>query len=66
MNGIASYAQFRALLDNYNPEIGQTEDLTSQEWGEINTFLDTAMASSVMKEAFKYLHENGLLLRHYG
>ncbi|XP_041372098.1 poly(U)-specific endoribonuclease-like [Gigantopelta aegis] len=59
VDSITSYVQFKSLLDNYESTIGQAEDLTSQEWGEIDAFLDTVMASGVMQEAFKYLHENG-------
>jgi len=50
-----SYAKFIALLDNYNPVLGRREDNTPQEQAEQSSFLDTMIATPVMRKAWDFL-----------
>ncbi|XP_071106086.1 uridylate-specific endoribonuclease-like [Haliotis cracherodii] len=54
-----TFALLLPLLDNYNPNIGQSESLTSAQWAEINSFLDAVLATSVMQKAYNYLLNEG-------
>lgn len=53
-----TFQKFIALLDNYNYNIGQTEDLTSDEWAEIEDFLTEVIKTQVMQLAYGYLLNN--------
>ncbi|KAK6989699.1 poly(U)-specific endoribonuclease-A [Biomphalaria glabrata] len=50
-----TYKAFRALLDNYEMELGQEEVVTREELKENQDFLNAILATKVMKEAHKYL-----------
>lgn len=54
-----TFQKFIALLDNYNRNIGQTEELTPSEWTEIEDFLSTVLQTQVMKLTYDYLLNNG-------
>ncbi|XP_067667898.1 uridylate-specific endoribonuclease-like [Haliotis asinina] len=54
-----TFSRLIPLLDNYNPNIGESESLTSAQWAEINSFLDEVLATSVMQKAYNYLLNEG-------
>ncbi|KAK3598712.1 hypothetical protein CHS0354_003273 [Potamilus streckersoni] len=47
------------LLDNYNIVVGQAEQQTTAELAEVNDFVNTILATSVMTKTFTFLVENG-------
>ncbi|KAK6173058.1 hypothetical protein SNE40_016592 [Patella caerulea] len=55
----ATYRTFILLLDNYNINVGQADDISATEWDEIENFLDEILATSVMQKAFTFLHTYG-------
>ncbi|XP_059176687.1 poly(U)-specific endoribonuclease-A-like [Physella acuta] len=50
-----TYKAFRALLDNYEMELGKAEVVTMEERRENYEFLTAIMETKVMKETHKYL-----------
>ena len=50
-----TYKTFIALLDNYTPETGQAENLTTAERNEISAFLNAIMQTPPMQFCHKYL-----------
>ena len=50
---------FQALLDNYQLECGEAEVVTWEEKKENRDFIDAIMETKVMKEAHRYLVEQG-------
>lgn len=59
LNQTNTYYKFIALLNNYNPYIGQSEYISAEEQAEINSFLDAVMQTEVMSLAYDYLLTNG-------
>ncbi|CAL1546588.1 unnamed protein product [Lymnaea stagnalis] len=55
-----TYKTFRALLDNYEMELGQEEVVTREELRENHEFLSAIMDTNVMKEAHRYLVSKGV------
>ena len=49
-----------ALLDNYNPLVGNTEDANSKETQESWAFLQAISATGPFKELHKYLAKKGM------
>ncbi|KAJ8322047.1 hypothetical protein KUTeg_000518, partial [Tegillarca granosa] len=58
LNQTKTYYKFIALLNNYNPYIGQSEYISAEEQAEINSFLDAVMQTEVMSLAYDYLLTN--------
>ncbi|XP_029653889.2 poly(U)-specific endoribonuclease-C, partial [Octopus sinensis] len=56
---LSLYTAFRALLDNYEMQLGEAEFYTFEEKQETLHFIDTIMTTEVMKEAHKFLVEHG-------
>ncbi|XP_055327992.1 uridylate-specific endoribonuclease-like [Paramacrobiotus metropolitanus] len=56
-----TYKALIALFDNYNPVLGQAEEVTAQEKQEETAFLDAIMATPVMQKAFEYLSKKNLV-----
>lgn len=50
-----SFSAFLALLNNYNAQVGEKETFTAQNKAEIARFLDSVLATPVMKYCHKYL-----------
>ena len=59
LNSTPTFQKFIALLDNYNKNIGQTEELTPAELDEIENFLTTIIPIQVMQLAYGYLFDKG-------
>ncbi|KAK6179583.1 hypothetical protein SNE40_011907 [Patella caerulea] len=57
--GRKTYGAFRKLLDNYEMECDQQENITWEEKQENYDFLDAIMETDVMKEAHQYLVSEG-------
>mmetsp|Transcript_33066 Transcript_33066/g.46946 ORF Transcript_33066/g.46946 Transcript_33066/m.46946 type:complete len:482 (-) Transcript_33066:114-1559(-) len=53
-----TYRTFMALLDNYQSEVGISEEVTNCERVEIWTFLKTIMQTAPMQFCHKYCHAN--------
>lgn len=55
-----TYAALLAVLDNYNRMTGQTEDFSSQQLAEQETFLRETMSNTELgRELFAFLHTKG-------
>lgn len=55
-----TYAALLAVLDNYNRMTGQTEDFTSQQLAEQETFLKETMSNTELgRELFAFLYTKG-------
>ena len=54
-----TYKLFQALLDNYKPETGSSETISSQEKGEKIAFLKAIMQTAPMQLCHKYLLAKG-------
>ncbi|RUS69749.1 hypothetical protein EGW08_022488 [Elysia chlorotica] len=54
-----TYKAFRALLDNYEMDLGEAETVTWEERQENHEFLTAIMETEVMKEAHRYLVSKG-------
>jgi poly(U)-specific endoribonuclease len=52
-----SFIAFRALLDNYETETGQAEEVTEEEFKENVNFINLIMETGIMKEVHSYLVE---------
>lgn len=57
--GSATGKAFKDLVDNYNPEVGEAETITSKEKTEIDEFLRAVCDTAVMRAALKYLQDQG-------
>ncbi|XP_030633133.1 poly(U)-specific endoribonuclease-C [Chanos chanos] len=57
---IPTYAHFMNLLDNYEMSTGVTEQVTSQEVEENNSFLNAILETEVMQCAYRYLVSKGM------
>lgn len=55
-----TYSRFCALLDNYNPEQGCKEVVTSQEKEEQRAFIEEISRTAVIKYLHKYLSAKGI------
>ncbi|GAB1600207.1 poly(U)-specific endoribonuclease-B-like [Argonauta hians] len=56
-----TYAAFRALLDNYEMQLGEPETYTIEEKQETVHFIDTIMETDVMKETHNFLVDKGCM-----
>jgi poly(U)-specific endoribonuclease len=59
LRGKPTFRSFVALLDNYVPEQGVSEDVTDEERRENSTFLHEIMKTPVMKYCHQYLLMTG-------
>ena len=58
-----TYAAFLAVLDNYNRMTGQTEDFSTQQRAEQETFIREAMSNTELgRELFTFLFTKGELM----
>ena len=55
MIGLVHVVAFRALLDNYEADTRQPEDVTEDEERENSYFLDVIMETQVMQTAHQFL-----------
>lgn len=61
LNCTPTFQKFIALLDNYNTNIGQADELTPAELDETENFLNTIIPTQVMQLAYRYLFDKGLV-----
>lgn len=61
LNSTPTFQKFIALLDNYNKNIGQADELTPAELDEIDNFLNAIIPTQVMQLAYGYLFDNGVV-----
>lgn len=54
-----TFSGFLALLDNYNPNVGQEEGSCSSCDVEESNFLDALMQTRVMQETWTFLRDRG-------
>ena len=47
---------FIQMLDNYDPQIGQSDQITASEWTEINTFFNLIDNKPIFRELYQFLH----------
>lgn len=59
LNCTPTFHKFIALLDNYNKDIGQADELTPAELDETENFLNTIIPTQVMQLAYRYLFDKG-------
>nr|CAH8824634.1 unnamed protein product [Trichobilharzia regenti] len=52
-----TFAKFIALLDNYCPQVGITENVTEEEIKEEDEFIEELMKTKIMKMTYEYLLE---------
>ncbi|CAH8827062.1 unnamed protein product [Trichobilharzia szidati] len=52
-----TFAKFIALLDNYCPQVGITENVTEEEIKEEDEFIEEIMKTKIMKMTYEYLLE---------
>lgn len=55
-----TYSRFCSLLDNYNPQEGYKEVVTSQEKQEQSAFIEEISRTAVIKYLHKYLSAKGV------
>ncbi|XP_042043583.1 poly(U)-specific endoribonuclease-B-like isoform X2 [Salvia splendens] len=60
-----TYSRFCALLDNYNPEQGCKEVVTSEEKQEQKAFIEEISRTAVIKYLHKYLSAKGVISENY-
>uniref|UniRef100_A0A8C4Q4F4 Uridylate-specific endoribonuclease n=1 Tax=Eptatretus burgeri TaxID=7764 RepID=A0A8C4Q4F4_EPTBU len=60
LSSMETYAAFIALLDNYIDCTGVPEEVTAQEEGENNHFLEAVMKTKVMQELHSFLADKDL------
>ena len=53
-----TYKAFIALLDNYNADVGEAEEVISEERREVSTFLNAIMNTAPMQFCHKYCAAN--------
>ncbi|GAV02178.1 hypothetical protein RvY_12775 [Ramazzottius varieornatus] len=54
-----TYAKLIALLDQYNPVMGQREEVTPAERRDQSSFLDAILATPVMRKTWDFLKSKG-------
>ncbi|XP_077235180.1 uncharacterized protein LOC143877179 isoform X2 [Tasmannia lanceolata] len=60
-----TYSRFSSLLDNYNPNEGSKEVVTSQERQEQAAFIEEISRTAPIKYLYKYLLLKGIIPEHY-
>ncbi|XP_057773526.1 uncharacterized protein LOC130992797 [Salvia miltiorrhiza] len=60
-----TYSRFCALLDNYNPEQGCKEVVTSEEKQEQKAFIEEISRTAVIKYLHKYLSAKGIISENH-